>query len=112
VAVWRLWQRPEIDRLDRMALTVFLSLLVTPYGYAHDMVGYSIALAALAHRRGWRINILDALLWLWPTFSGVVDPGIVLTPGVIALAAARTWFGLLPYQRPARRAGIVGMALR
>ena len=112
-AVWRLWQRPAVERLDRVALTVFLSLLATPYCYAHDIVGYSLVLAAQAHQRpGWRIDILDVLLWLWPTFSGVIHPGVVLTPGIIALAAARTWFGLSSSQRPTRSAGIVGIALK
>ncbi len=92
--VWQLWRPRErkADALDRMALTVFLSLLVTPYGYAHDLVGYSVALAALAHRRGWRIDIFDTVFWLWPPLSGAIDRGVVLTPCIVGLAAIRTWF--------------------
>lgn len=89
-----IWWRREVPRLDAVALTVFLSLLATPYGYADDMVAYSILLLALAERRGWRIGMLDVLFLLWPA---LVQPcsaatGVLLTPFVVVLAVARTWY--------------------
>lgn len=91
--VWYIWQRPDVSKTDRLALTVFLSLMSTPYGYTHDMVGYSIVLACLAERRRWRIDLLDVLFWLWPSFCAVVtvDTGVLLTPVVVGLAIGRTW---------------------
>jgi hypothetical protein len=91
--IWKLWQRPKFCQTERMALTVFLSLLATPYGYVDDMVAYSIALTMLAQARGWRIDVLDVLLWLWPALCPVIfdKTGILLTPLVIAIAIARTW---------------------
>jgi alpha-1,2-mannosyltransferase len=89
----RIWQQENMPRIDRMALTVFLSLLATPYGYTDDMVAWSIALVALAERRGWRIDLLDVLFWLWPMLCPVVvmKTGILFTPFVVVLAVARTW---------------------
>jgi hypothetical protein len=91
--VWRLWQNGAGTLTERAALTVFLSLLATPYGYADDMVGWSIALAALACARNWRIDLLDALFWTWPCLCEPVFSwtGHVLTPVVVALAVARSW---------------------
>jgi len=53
-----------------------------------------VALAALAARRGWRIDVLDALLFLWPAFCPIVfmRTGVLLTPAVVAVAAARVFW--------------------
>jgi hypothetical protein len=91
---WRLWTGRTMDNLDRMACTVFLCLLATPYGYVNDMVAYSIALAALARARGWRIDVLDTALWLWPAICPVVwaDFHMLLTPLASGLAAAQIFW--------------------
>jgi hypothetical protein len=80
-----------MDRLERTACTVFLCLLATPYGYVNDMVAYSIALAALARARFWRIDLLDIALWLWPAICPLIwaDFHMLLTPLASGLAAAR-----------------------
>jgi hypothetical protein len=90
---WRIWAGNALGNLDRMACTVFLCLLATPYGYVNDMVAYSIALVAQARARGWRIDLLDAALWLWPAICPVVwaDFHILLTPLASGLAVARTY---------------------
>jgi hypothetical protein len=90
---WRLWRRGDADPLRRMAVTVFLALLATPYGYTDDMVAWSVALAALAWRRGWRIGLLDVLFWLWPAIGPEVfnRTGLLFTPLVTIAAVARTW---------------------
>jgi hypothetical protein len=88
------WWRGWGDLTSRMAVTVFCSLLATPYGYTDDMVGYSVALAALAARRGWRIDVVDALLFLWPALCPVVfmRTGVLLTPLVVAVAGLRVFW--------------------
>lgn len=93
LVTWQIHQQTHIDRIDRVALIVFLSLLVTPYGYTDDMVAYSIVLAMQAQRRGWQINLLDVLFWLWPMLCPIVvmKTGILLTPFIVTMAIARTW---------------------
>ena len=88
---WRTWAGNALGDLDRMACTVFFCLLATPYGYVNDMVAYSIALAALARARSWRIDVLDAALWLWPAICPLVwtEFHILLTPLASAAAAGR-----------------------
>jgi hypothetical protein len=103
LVVW-IRRQGEISKLDAMALTVFLSLIAMPYGYVDDMVAWSIALALLAEARGWRIDMFDALFWLWPMLCPVMsmNTGILWTPVVAAMAVARGWYraGLpLPYLR-------------
>jgi hypothetical protein len=91
-SAWLVWRDARFSGVERMALTVFLSLLATPYGYTDDMVAWSVAVAALAQARGWRINLLDALFWLWPALCPVLvmKTGILLTPPVVLLAVLRT----------------------
>jgi hypothetical protein len=89
---WVVWRRCA-DATDRLALTVFLSLLVTPYGYVDDMVAWSIAILVLAQRRAWHIDLLDALAFLWPLLGPALftATGVLFTPLVVVLVAARTW---------------------
>jgi hypothetical protein len=99
--------------LDAVALTVFLSLLATPYGYVDDMVAYSIMLLALAERRGWKIAILDVLFIMWPALCSIVSQqtGVLLTPLIVLLAAARTWWRAgLPVPHLPVRAGVLPRA--
>jgi hypothetical protein len=90
---WLIWRRNSAGAVQRVAMTVFLSLLATPFGYIDDMVAYSFALAALAQLRNWRIGPLDALLWLWPALCPIVFgwSGLLLTPLIVIAAVARNW---------------------
>ncbi len=92
--IW-LWTRGNCPILDRIAITVFLSLLATPYGYGDDMVAWSWVLASLAERQGWRIGLLDVLFWLWPMLCPIVvaGTGLLFTPVVVVAALARTLWG-------------------
>jgi len=103
---WRIWRHKVADPMPRVAITVFLSLLTTPYGYIDDMVAYSLALAALAQIRSWRIDLLDAVFWVWPAICPIVYgwSGLLLTPVIVALAAWRCW-------RRMGRAGVVAAGL-
>lgn len=90
---WRLWRLAAGGPVERMAVTVFLALLATPYGYTDDMVAWSVALAVLAWRRGWRIDLLDALLWLWPAIAPQVylKSGLSFSPLLALAAVLRFW---------------------
>nr|WP_298162620.1 glycosyltransferase family 87 protein [Acidocella sp.] len=87
----RLWGRNGMDPIRRMALTTMLFLIAMPYGYTDDMVAFSLALAALAARRGWGLGVIDVLGWLWPAFCQPVVgiTGVLFTPLVVGLALGR-----------------------
>lgn len=89
---WHAWRRPESDRTALVALTVSLTLLVTPYGYTTDMCGFSLMVAWLAWERG-RLEVADVLLWMWPALCPVVSTTlhVELTPVVLLLGAIRAW---------------------
>ncbi len=110
---WFVWRAKTVGNLERVALTVFLSLLATPYGYTDDMVAWSIMLAALAQARGWRIGLLDVLFWLWPILCPVLvmKTGLLITPLIVLLAVARTWYRAgLPVPHLPRRAAVLPRA--
>jgi alpha-1,2-mannosyltransferase len=74
------------------AFTVCMTLLVSPYLYASDLVAYSIVVAMLAIRRGNFVS-LPVLLWLCPGISEVfaVLTGKVLLPVPVVVAAVLCW---------------------
>jgi hypothetical protein len=90
---WRLWRLAVAGPVERMAVTVFLALLTTPYGYTDDMVAWSVALAVLAWRRDWRIDLLDALFWLWPAIGPQIylKTGLSFSPLLTLAAVLRFW---------------------
>ena len=96
-ATFWLWRRPG-DPLIQASLTMLLALFVAPYGFSADMVGYGVALAVLAQKRGWRVSLLDGLFWLWPGYAALVTQvtGVLLTPLVVALAVLRAWPAVRP----------------
>lgn len=87
---WRVWRRPQADPVARAALTVCLTMLVTPYAYVNDMTGFSIMVAWLAWQRG-RLEPLDVFFWLWPVLSPLVATliHIEIAPLAIVLGALR-----------------------
>ncbi len=91
--VYRAWRLPGANRIAQIALTLILSLFIMPYAFAADMVGYSIAVVALAWDRGWRVTLLDGVLWLWPGYIvfGTVLTGVLLTPVALAAASVVAW---------------------
>ncbi len=93
ILAWVIWRRPGLTPTDRVAITVFLSLLATPYGFTDDMAAFSIMLACLAEQRRWKVDTLDVIFWSWPLFCAIItiNIGILLTPFIIAAAIARTW---------------------
>ncbi|MBU6449105.1 MAG: DUF2029 domain-containing protein [Rhodospirillales bacterium] len=89
------------DRLG--TVMVCLSLLVTPYANTPDMVAFSLMLAESARQRGWRIGLLDALLFLWPGICLVVSiaTGHELTPLIVLAALLRAALPASPPVLPA-----------
>ncbi len=98
VLTYRTWRLPKAEPLARMGATVCLSLFITPYGYTSDMVAFSIAVAVVFAANGGRLGLLDILLWTWPFFCTVVTmrSGLLLTPLIVGLAAARCWRRIMP----------------
>jgi hypothetical protein len=91
--VYRAWLIPDADPLARMAFTVCLSLMITPYGFNSDMVAYSIAVAVIVAHNHWRLRLIDVFLWLWPAYLPVATTysGVLFTPWVVGIAAFRSW---------------------
>jgi hypothetical protein len=69
-ATWWLWSRQKIDRGARLAATVCLMSLASPYGYTDDLVGFSVVLALLVRRDAPVMNVVLAVLWLSPAYAG------------------------------------------
>ncbi|OYV68952.1 MAG: hypothetical protein B7Z67_11370 [Acidiphilium sp. 21-60-14] len=90
--VWgaKLWRDQQFDPLNRAAITICLTLLITPYAYTYDMSGYTLALAALVWRAR-RLTIADVALLMWPA----IGPNICIllhaeiTPVILLWAALR-----------------------
>lgn len=80
--------------LRTAAVATCLMSLVSPYFYAFDLVGYSIAVALLAERRGF--GKLPVLLWVLPGASEALTivTGRQALPVVVILAAYVVWRAL------------------
>ena len=85
-----IWRRDQGDYRLRVAITIFLGLLVTPYGFTQDMVGFSGAVLLVIWQRGY-LTLGDILLMIWPAFIGPSSAvlGVSLTPLVVLWAARR-----------------------
>jgi hypothetical protein len=93
VVTYFAWRKPTADNMARIAFTACTSLMITPYGYTCDMVGYSIAIAIIARNNRWRLGIAEVFLWLWPFYCTVITivSGVLFTPLVVVIAAAMAW---------------------
>jgi len=92
------WQDKPRNPIARMAITVALTALMAPYGFAYDLVGFSIAMAALAAQTaGWR-QMAFAGLWLCGGYTALVAiyTGLILAPLALALSVALAWPLLTP----------------
>lgn len=89
---WIAWRRQETNRVALTALTVILTLLVTPYGLTADMCGFSIMVVWLAWERK-KLRVSDVLMWLWPGLCPVISTAlhVELTPFILLLGAIRAW---------------------
>jgi hypothetical protein len=93
VVAWRLWRRPAADLTLRIALTMCLTLLASPYEFIDDLVGYAIALPLLARRETPVTNAILAMLWLAPAGAAAFTArtGILPVPFCVAAALVIGW---------------------
>lgn len=89
------WRRPVTDRTALIALTVMLTLLVTPYGYTTDLCGVSIMVVWLAWEQR-RLEFADVLIWMWPALCPIIAISLhmELTPLILLLGAIRAYHRL------------------
>jgi hypothetical protein len=73
-----------------VAITLLLGVLISPYGFAEDLVGYSIAIVLLVWQRR-RLEIADSILLVWPSFLPYVAIALhaELTPVFVLWAVLR-----------------------
>jgi hypothetical protein len=92
VAAWNLWRMPDVKPTMRMAMTVLLAMLTTPYAYTYDMVGVAVATAILVERRGWQFSPLMIVLWAWPGLNKIfILTAFPATALLMILAAWQIW---------------------
>jgi hypothetical protein len=65
-AVWRLWSRPvgQEARAARLAATICLAMLATPFSYVYDLPGAAYAVAGYTLAVAGRPLLPIALFWL------------------------------------------------
>lgn len=87
------WTRPSTGPIARMALTVCLAALLTPYGYFYDLTGFSIAMAAMAAKSPLPQKPLFAALWLFGGYTNTLQnfTGLVFMPAAAAIGAWAIW---------------------
>lgn len=91
VAVWA-WRMPAADPALRMALTIPLALLATPYAYNYDLVALGVATVLLLSRNGWHFTAITATAWFWPGLAHHFGArGWLLSPCIFAVFAAAAW---------------------
>ncbi len=93
VTAWNVWRDTRLPHLNRVLLTVLLTMFVTPYGYINDLCAASILLLTLARRHTpWRNA---ALAWLWsaPLFVDFITRRMhfLITPVLLTCALALAW---------------------
>jgi hypothetical protein len=92
---WLAWRRNDVDQSSRVALTVVLGLLATPYAWSYDMVAYGAAVAMLIAQQRWRLSPALLSAWVAPALvEGFTRAVLPLTPLLIALAAWVAWRSL------------------
>jgi hypothetical protein len=97
LVAYRAWRVDHAQPVARLALTLCLAALLTPYGYLYDLCGCSAAVAALAWQER-RIVLVDVLLWVWPVLGLIISRHfyLELAPVVLAAAARRAWIAMRP----------------
>jgi len=92
-----IWRRRRANPTARVALSLCLALLATPYAYVYDLCGASAAFAALAHQER-RLVFSDVLLWTWPVTGSIIARHLYLelAPVMLCLSAWRAARLLVP----------------
>ncbi len=97
IYAWSLWQQRVINPINRVAITLLLGVLISPYGFSEDLAGYSIAIVLLVWQRR-RLEIADSILLVWPSFLPYVAIALhaELTPVFVLWAVLRARRELAP----------------
>jgi hypothetical protein len=98
VFIWRQWKTPCNDPISRMALTMCLAVLLTPYGYLYDLVGFSIGMAGMFMKSPAPQKPVFAILWLFIGYAGTLASltGIIVVPILAAIGAWLIWRQMAP----------------
>jgi hypothetical protein len=115
VMVWRLWRRSDIDPAVRLAVTIGLTFVATPYAYAYDLVSLSAAIALVAARTGWRADPVLLIAWAFPAYAQAMTRLMHLPLGSLVIIAAiwacwrtRNRLAINPATRPQRTHSVDG----
>ncbi len=115
--IYRVWRRPDADAVRRMAVTVSLAVLVTPYGFIYDLTGFSVAMAAMFLRASPLARPAFAVLWLAGGYTLSLENmlGIIIMPAAALAAALLVWRDRRdvpagPVTADAGRAGLRGLS--
>ena len=89
VWIWRLWRGETTDPTSRMALTICLATLLTPYGFQYDLVGFSIAMVAMLPRVPDIAKPVLGLCWLLGGYTDFITShtGVTIVPAATLAAA-------------------------
>ncbi len=69
---WMVWRDQRADPVPRAFLTLCFAMLAVPFGFSYDLIGFSVAVAAMVPRcppSRWPVL---AALWLWPGLTILV----------------------------------------
>jgi hypothetical protein len=102
---WRLWRVRDYGGAERIAITICLCLLASPYSHTGDMVGFCAACAMLMRGTTPVANAMLALLWLSDNYVGhfVMIFGFLPTPLLIIALALIGWWQLRGESMPESR---------
>ena len=111
VAVIVLWRKDDIHEYKKIALTLGLAIVATPYGYIYDMVGISFAVALtiyLTRPSPWWAVL--ALLWMFPIFNHHLILSVHMNFGIIVILLGLLVMWKLPLRETISRNGLVPAA--
>lgn len=93
ICAWQLWRVRDFGGEVRIAITICLCLLASPYSHTADMVGFCAACAMLMRRATPMTNAMLAVLWISPNYIGhfALKFGFLPTPLCIIAAALIGW---------------------
>jgi hypothetical protein len=91
--IWLVWSRATDDNIRRMAITICLMTLLTPYGFIYDLTAFSIAMAAVFLRASNGRKIIFAILWLLSGYCGTLAnmTGLILMPVASLAGVLACW---------------------
>jgi hypothetical protein len=86
---WWLWRRTSpIPAQSRIAATLCLAVLATPYAYTYDLTALGVALAAQAAASDWRKLLPLALFWAFTSLCVIFSVTLFLIGALVMAAIA------------------------